>query len=105
MYFFVLYRLSAAGLLPLVRMVEATDKDDALVEDDMEVQAGPEWSRRFPFDWSLLTTLVDWLWPETHTFYLPFGEIAPTLEDVAVLLGLPIAGAAASPSDASTGQF
>ena len=41
-YFFVLCRLSHAGLLPLVRIVEDTKQDDAPVEVDGEVQAGPE---------------------------------------------------------------
>ena len=52
-------RLSCSGLLPLARMVEATEEDGGLVDDDGEVQAGPERSRRFPFDRSLLTALVD----------------------------------------------
>ena len=37
---------------------------------------------------------------ETHTFHLPFREMAPTLQDVVLLLGLPIAGAPAFPLDA-----
>ena len=81
-------------------MVEATEEDGGLVDDDGEVQAGPERSRRFPFDRSLLTALVDRWRPETHTFHLPFGEMAPTLQDVAMLLGLPIVGGPAFPSDA-----
>ena len=31
---------------------------------------------------------------DTHTFHLPCGEMAPTLQDVAYLLGLPIVGEA-----------
>ena len=54
-------------------MLEATD------EDDGEVQTGLERSRRFPFDQSLLTVLADRWRPETHTFHLPFREMAPTL--------------------------
>jgi hypothetical protein len=34
---------------------------------------------------------------ETHTFHLPCGEMAPTLQDVSYLLGLPIAGEAVGP--------
>ena len=83
-------------------MVEATEKDGGPVEDDGEDQVGPEWSRWFPFDRSLLTALVDRRRPEVHTFHLPFGEMAPTLQDVALLLGLPIAGALASLPDAPT---
>ena len=89
-----------AGLLPLARMVEATEEDGALVEDDGEVQADLERARRFPFDRSPLTALVDRWRPETHTFHLSFGEIAPTLQDVAMLLGLPIVGAPAFPPNA-----
>ena len=43
-------------------------------------------------DRSLLTALVDRWRPETHTFHLPCGEMTPTLQDVAYLLGLPIVG-------------
>ena len=43
-------------------------------------------------DRSLLTALVDRWRPETHTFHLPCGEMSPTLQDVAILLGLPISG-------------
>ena len=95
-------RLSAAGLLPIARMVQATDEDEPAapaVGDDGDVHAGPERSRRFPFDRSLLTALVDRWRPETHTFHLPFGEMAPTLQDVSLLLGLPIAGGAAFPQE------
>ncbi|BAF07768.1 Os02g0140500, partial [Oryza sativa Japonica Group] len=37
--------------------------------------------------------------PETHTFHLPCGEMAPTLQDVSYLLGLPLAGAPVGPVD------
>ena len=45
-------------------------------------------------DRSLLSALVDRWRPETHTFHLPCGE---TLQDVAMLLGLPITGDAVGP--------
>ena len=48
-------------------------------------------------DRSLLSALVDRWRPETHTFHLPCGELAPTLQDVAMLLGLPITGDAVGP--------
>jgi Plant mobile domain len=48
-------------------------------------------------DRSLLTALVDRWRPETHTFHLPCGEMAPTLQDVSFLLGLPIDGDAVGP--------
>ncbi|XP_062224588.1 serine/threonine-protein phosphatase 7 long form homolog [Phragmites australis] len=44
-------------------------------------------------DEALLTGLVDRWRPETHTFHFPFGEMAVTLRDVAMLTGLPIRGA------------
>ena len=34
---------------------------------------------------------------DTHTFHLPCAELAPTLQDVAYLLGLPIAREAVGP--------
>src|SRR5207237_2030689 len=52
---------------------------------------------RFQLDKSLLTALVDRWRPETHTFHLPCGEIASTLQDVAYLLGLPLVGEAVGP--------
>lgn len=75
-------RLRAAGLLPLARMLEPTPRRR---------------SPRFPVDRALLTALVDRWRPETHTFHLPVGEMAPTLEDVSMLLGLPLAGRAVVP--------
>jgi hypothetical protein len=49
---------------------------------------------RFAYDYPLLFALVDRWRPETHTFHLPVGEMTPTLQDVALLLGLPLAGQA-----------
>uniref|UniRef100_A0A0E0DZH9 Aminotransferase-like plant mobile domain-containing protein n=1 Tax=Oryza meridionalis TaxID=40149 RepID=A0A0E0DZH9_9ORYZ len=74
-------RLREAGLIPLCRLVEdlATEKDP---------------SRRWGADQSLLAALVDRWRPETCTFYLPCGEMTPTLQDVSYLLGLPLAGSA-----------
>ncbi|XP_016173353.1 serine/threonine-protein phosphatase 7 long form homolog [Arachis ipaensis] len=37
----------------------------------------------------LVNTLVERWHPNTHTFHLPAGECAVTLEDVVVILGLP----------------
>ena len=77
-------RLREAGLLPLCRLVEAATGD-----------AHP--TRRWDADRSLLAALVDRWRPETHTFHLPCGEVAPTLQDVSYLLGLPLAGDAVGP--------
>jgi hypothetical protein len=76
-------------------MVEATE-EDAGPEDDHDGAR----SRRFPFDHSLLSALVDRWRPETCTFHLRWGEMTITLQDVACLLGLPLAGNAIGPSEA-----
>ncbi|KAM0884234.1 hypothetical protein ACQ4PT_031097 [Festuca glaucescens] len=39
-----------------------------------------------------ITTLVDRWRPETHTFHLRTSEMTPTLQDVSMILGLPING-------------
>ena len=77
-------RLRAAGLLPLARLVEG-DKLRSQV-------ARPDRMTRFQYDYPLLCALLDRWRPETHTFHFPVGELAPTLEDVALLTGLPCAG-------------
>ena len=49
-------------------------------------------------DNAALTALVDRWRPETHTFHLPAGEMAITLQDVAMLFGLHIDGRAVTGS-------
>uniref|UniRef100_A0A452ZMD2 Aminotransferase-like plant mobile domain-containing protein n=1 Tax=Aegilops tauschii subsp. strangulata TaxID=200361 RepID=A0A452ZMD2_AEGTS len=41
-----------------------------------------------------LTALVDRWRPENHSFHLPCGEMTMTLEDMAMISGLPINGQA-----------
>jgi hypothetical protein len=43
-------------------------------------------------DSAALTALVDRWCSETHMFHLPSGEITVVLQDVAMILGLPIDG-------------
>ncbi|KAL0015722.1 hypothetical protein SO802_002791 [Lithocarpus litseifolius] len=43
-------------------------------------------------DHCLISALVEQWRSETHTFHLPHGEMSITLEDVEVILGLPIDG-------------
>jgi hypothetical protein len=85
MLLFLICRLKWAGLLPFARLVEATGT-----------------STRLAIDGSLLSCLVDRWRPETHTFHFRWGEMAPTLEDVSFLLGLPLAGSAIGPLESSS---
>ena len=52
---------------------------------------------------AVLTALVDRWRPETHTFHLHNGELTVTLEDVAMILALPIWGQAVT-SDTASGN-
>ncbi|KAM0861777.1 hypothetical protein ACQ4PT_045678 [Festuca glaucescens] len=50
-----------------------------------------------------ITALVDRWRPETHTFHLRAGEMTPTLQDVFMILGLPIQGEPLCMNTASDG--
>jgi len=84
-------RLRASGLLPIARLVEGDLTNSARRPRDK--------AARFQFDMSLLAALLDRWRPEMHTFHLPVGEMTPTLQDVAMLLGLPCAGRAIGAED------
>ena len=43
-------------------------------------------------DAPLLTAFVDRWRPETHSFHLPCGEVSISMQDVAMILGLPLEG-------------
>ncbi|KAI4999858.1 hypothetical protein ZWY2020_004447 [Hordeum vulgare] len=51
-----------------------------------------------PVNHATLTALTDRWRPETHSFHLPYGEMTMTLEDMAMISGLPLNG------DAVTGH-
>ncbi|KAK9996213.1 hypothetical protein SO802_020899 [Lithocarpus litseifolius] len=69
--------------------------DDRVV--DIIKAVGLEGLLRLPgreIDHGLITALVERWRPETHTFHMPYGEVTITLQDVEVLLGLPVDGEA-----------
>ena len=55
-------------------------------------------------DIALIRALVERWRPETNTFHFPFGEMTITLEDVYMLMGLPISGRALTFTDLATPQ-
>ena len=75
------HRLRTAGLLPFARLVERHRHRSA----------------RFSVDRALLSAWVDRWRLETHTFHLHVGEVTVTLQDVAMLFGLPLVGAPVGP--------
>ena len=46
------------------------------------------------FDHALITTFVERWRPKTHYFHLPHGEMTITLQDMQVIMGMPIKGEA-----------
>jgi hypothetical protein len=53
----------------------------------------------FNFDAPLIAAFMDRWRPEMHMFHLPVGEMTLSLEDAAMLGGLPCAGHAMGPVD------
>ena len=67
--------------------------DDRIL--DIVKRVGLEGLYRTPcreIDHNLITAFVERRRPETYTFHLPHGETMITLQDVEVLLGIPIDG-------------
>ena len=63
-----------------MQYIEATSLTRLFKVPDMEV------------DHALITALVKRWRPETHTFHLPHGEMGITLQDIEVMLGIPVDG-------------
>ena len=63
-----------------MQYIEATSLTGLFKVPDMEV------------DHALITALVEQWRPETHTFHLPHGEMGITLQNIEVMLGIPVDG-------------
>ena len=63
-----------------MQYIDATGLTGLFKVPDMEV------------DHVLITTLVEWWRPKTHMFHLPHGEMGITLQDIEVMLGIPVDG-------------
>ena len=69
--------------------------DDRIV--DIVKRVGLKGLYRTPcrdIDHNLITAFIERWRPETYTFHLPHGETTITLQDVEVILGIPIDGEA-----------
>ncbi|KAE8776482.1 Alpha-L-arabinofuranosidase 1 [Hordeum vulgare] len=83
----------------IVKMVDDNDPwYDGLIEEfDRKHRARAIENRKRnppPVNHAALTALMDHWRPETHSFHLACGEMAMTLEDMAMIIGLPINGLA-----------
>jgi hypothetical protein len=72
-----------------------------LVEGDRLRAEVPQAERltRFNYDAPLIAAVMERWRPEIHTFHFPVGEMTLSLEDAAMLGGLPCAGEAMGPID------
>ena len=43
-------------------------------------------------DQALITALMERWWPKTHSFHLPHDEMTITLQDMEVIMGVPVDG-------------
>jgi hypothetical protein len=90
----IYFRLRAAGLLPVARLVQGDSQRDAILRKDRMT--------RFQHDFSLLSTLLDHWRSETHTFHFTVSEMTVTLQDTSLLMGLPFEGEPLRAADIST---
>ncbi|XP_030957668.1 protein MAINTENANCE OF MERISTEMS-like [Quercus lobata] len=60
---------------------------------------------RMDIDHALITALVERWRPETHSFHLPHGEMTITLQDMEVIMGVPVDGLPLVESIPSTGSW
>ena len=73
--------LPQGGLDPrIIQYIDAAGLTGLFKVPDMEVNH------------ALITALVERWRPETHTFHLPYGEMGITLQDIEVMLGIPVDG-------------
>ena len=95
------YHVQDPGALTCCGRNDKFQKRRLIVVDDRVIdivkRVGLEGLYRTPcreIDHNLITAFVERWRPETHTFHLPYGETMITLQDVEVILGIPIDGEA-----------
>ncbi|XP_075644137.1 serine/threonine-protein phosphatase 7 long form homolog [Castanea sativa] len=97
-----MHRSSLLWDAPLAGVLTCRHRDKGLFDGGLDpwiatyiTDAGLDGLLRVPhmdLDHALITALVERWRPETHSFHLPHGEMTITLQDIEVIMGVPVHG-------------